>query len=188
MKHSRQGKFLNFFSRFCFKNLVNRMDSYEDVSDDYSYDEEMYYDTDIEDDKISSLQYLLPEMPSERLEKLMQQTEDAEKLKFSHDLFHLLNEKQMSNPECFKNACMSQQVFSKIINSKPGHCPEKKTVIHLALAMRLSLEETERFLNKTGYALTNRYILDLVAVFLIQNKIYDVQLLDECVRILSSPK
>lgn len=187
MKRNRQGIALNIFSWF-IKRFTNKLTGSYDYDEDSSYESDAYIDYLTKEEKISYLEELLPGISEDRLQTLIQHTEKAESRKFSHDLFHFLNKKKISNTECRENACMSQQVFSKIINSKPGHCPEKKTVIHLALAMRLSLEETERFLNKTGYALTNRYILDLVAVFLIQNKIYDVQLLDECVRILSSPK
>lgn len=180
MKHSKQGKIFNIFSSL-FSFLKSSNDSYEDAY----YDDETYSEYLTEEEKVSYLKEFLPNIKEEKLETLIQHTEEAESRKFSHDLFRLLNEKKISNTQCRENACMSQQVFSKIINSNPGHRPEKKTVIHLAMAMKLSLEETELFLNQTGYALTNRYVLDIVAIFLIENKIYDVQILDECVQFLS---
>lgn len=57
-----------------------------------------------------------------------------------------LIEKNLKNGEVYHNANISRKVFSKIITNEKYH-PKKKTVLALAIGMRLNLDETKDLLS-----------------------------------------
>ena len=107
-------------------------------------------------------------------------TEDDIELEpsFSEILFQLIKEKGISETECYKNACIDRRLFSKIRSQKNYH-PKKKTVLALALSLKLTLAETKDFLETAGYSLSHSIKEDVLVVFCISRKIYDLSLVDE---------
>ncbi len=107
-------------------------------------------------------------------------TEDDIELEpsFSETLFSLIKEKGISETECYKNACIDRRLFSKIRSQKNYH-PKKKTVLALALSLKLTLSETKDFLETAGYSLSHSIKEDVLVVFCISKKIYDISLVDE---------
>ena len=59
-------------------------------------------------------------------------------------------QKNMSNVELYKKANVSKQVYSNIISGKA--LPKRETVIAIALALELNLEETEELLASAGHS------------------------------------
>ncbi len=106
---------------------------------------------------------------------------------FSDDLKYYMEKHNIKNSQCYKNALMDKNVFSRILNCDRDYCPSKSTVIQFCFAMQLSLEETEEFLRKTGYALTDRYGFDLIVTYMIMNEVYDLQILNECLEAYKLP-
>lgn len=82
----------------------------------------------------------------------------------------------MDNVEIYKRANISKSVFSSIMTK--GHNPKKGTVIALAVALKLTLRETERLMMKAGYTFSNSIKGDLIAVYFINHKIYDIDKLN----------
>ena len=148
------------------------------------YEEDYYVSKPTTKTPLSRLSELLPKVEQSYLKNTIDDVESAQRHKFSVDLYRELRQRDLRNKDCYARACMDKASFSRIIKSGSAYHPTKETLIAFAFAMRMTLEETERFLNHAGYALTNRYALDLVATMLIQNRIYDVQVLDECLLIL----
>lgn len=91
---------------------------------------------------------------------------------FSQKLFQLIDERGMTDPEVYMRANVSKQVFSKIRRS--GYHPKKNTILALAVALKLSLEETNDLLSYAGYTLSRCDKGDLIVSYYIEHKIFDV--------------
>lgn len=82
----------------------------------------------------------------------------------------------MENSEIYRKANLSKSVFSSILSK--GHIPKKGTIVALSIALKLDLRETERLLMKAGYTFSNSIKGDLIAVYFINHRIYDIDLLN----------
>lgn len=92
---------------------------------------------------------------------------------FSEYLLDLLKETGEKDADVYRRAGMSRQLFNKIINSR-DYQPKKKTAIQLAIGLRLDLAQTQRLLEKAGYALTRSSKSDLVVQYFIQRREYNL--------------
>ena len=97
---------------------------------------------------------------------------------FSEYLLHLLQERQGRDSEVYKRAEVSKQLFSKILGSR-DYQPTKSTAIQLAIGLQLDLAQTQKLLEKAGYALTPSSKTDLVVRYCIEHKIYSVTFINE---------
>lgn len=96
---------------------------------------------------------------------------------FAVKLFKLIDAKKMTDVECYKKANVSKQTWYKIMNEK-GYKPNKKTVISFAVALGLSLDETQDLLKSVGFVLSNSSMFDVIIMYCIDNGIYDVLEID----------
>lgn len=87
---------------------------------------------------------------------------------FTQRLVRFMREKEMDSPEVYTEACIDRKHFSKILSNK-NYQPNKNTAVRLALALKLSPEETESFLNAAGFALSRSKITDLIISYCIYN-------------------
>lgn len=92
---------------------------------------------------------------------------------FSEMLLRKIDERGISDYACYKKANISPQLFSKI-RSTQEYRPQKTTVIAFAMALEMSLEETNELLGKAGLVLSRAYTFDRIIEYFIQRKIYDV--------------
>lgn len=92
---------------------------------------------------------------------------------FSETLFALVDARGLSDPEVYRAAGISRQHFSKI-RSNPAYRPTKPTVLALAIALHLDLEETGLLLERAGFALSHASKTDLVVEYCILHDIYDI--------------
>lgn len=97
---------------------------------------------------------------------------------FGQTLMKLICEKQMDNTEVYRRANMDRKLFSKII-STPSYRPKKQTVLALAIALRLSLKDTQALLSKAGYILSHSIRADLIVEYFIQSGNYDIFTINE---------
>lgn len=92
---------------------------------------------------------------------------------FRDTLLMYMNRTGMTNAQIYKKANLSKSVFSSIMSNK-DRIPKKNTVIALAIALELDLECTERLLMKAGYTFSNSIVTDLVVVYCINHKMFDI--------------
>ena len=104
---------------------------------------------------------------------------------FSNYLMEYLQRSKMTNVEVYKRANLTKAAFSAILSN--GHIPKKGTVVALAIAMKLDLKETERLLMKAGYTFSNSIVSDLIAVYFINHKIYDIDKLNSALYEMGEP-
>lgn len=92
---------------------------------------------------------------------------------FAVTLLKLIDKKHITEVQCYKRANVSKKTFWKI-NNDPKYKPSKPTVLAFAIALELSLPETEDLLRTVGFSLSHSSTFDMIIEFYIRKGIYDI--------------
>lgn len=97
---------------------------------------------------------------------------------FALTLFRLIDERGISDVECYKKANVDKKTFSKI-KCNENYRPSKQTVLAFAIALELSLPETQALLATVGFALSPSSKFDVIIEYFIKKGNYNIYEINE---------
>lgn len=103
------------------------------------------------------------------LEKVLREADEG----FSDALLRLIDERGMTDSQCYNKANIDKRLFSKI-RSNPDYRPSKPTVFAFAVALELSLPETTALLRKAGFAISHSSKFDIIVEYFIRKRQYNI--------------
>lgn len=116
-----------------------------------------------------ALEAAAPKKASGKLAALIEELDEP----FNATLLRLIDAKGKTDAEVYKRANLDRKLFSKIRTGK-GYMPGKRTILALAIALELTLEETDDLLERAGYALSHSQKFDVIVEYFIVSGKYDI--------------
>ena len=140
--------------------------------------EAAYYDASIMDEE--EIEFA-PKPPAAPLmsakpdwEELLRQTDEG----FSGMLLRKIDEKGITDADCYKRANVDRKLFHKI-KTQPGYKPSKTTVFAFIVALELPIREAKEMLEKAGFSMTHSSKLDIVVEYFILHGRFDIMEINE---------
>ena len=171
------------FSKVVFDEIT------EFIDDDYVEEIEKAYEDEVDnfegailpDDIIEADRADEPKMcacePSETssiANKSLEEYMQAMDKPFAFKLFDYIDAKGMTDVECYKKANIDKKTFSKIKCNPQSYKPSKQTAVAFAIALELTLDETQDLLASAGMTLSRSFTFDKIIRYFIQKGVYNI--------------
>lgn len=119
---------------------------------------------------LSHAEFAVESAPPETLKDLVGDLDEP----FSVTLMRLIDAKGIKkDSDVYHKANIDRRLFSKI-RSNEHYTPSKSTVLALAIALELSLEQTNDLLERAGFALSRSRKFDVIVEYFIKVGKYDI--------------
>ena len=161
------------------KELFNDINDYinEEVEDDEDVVCDYFHDS--LEDAFSAEDSIIEENDSSSvftadgsLKSLSSYLKDMDK-SFMETLFDYIDEKGITDVDCYKRANVDRKTFNKLKNN-PKQKPSKQTAVAFAIALKLNLEDTQHLLSTAGLTLSRSNVFDKIIRYFIQSKNYNI--------------
>ena len=97
---------------------------------------------------------------------------------FSTVLLEWIDRKGAKPADIYRRANIDRKHFSKI-KGNPDYMPSKQTAVSFAIALELSITDTQMLLRSAGYVLSMSSRFDIIVEYFIEHEIYDIYTIND---------